>query len=190
MVIDHQLECQSQTFSIHQHARLASVSNRDKNDCITWVSLCSCFEAGNQVNRDVRICPILGDPGSKVDSVRPVPMIGHHDIAQVLALQAAAPPGSNQGVYLCPRVDRDQCHCACIVLGNNQHCITDCDQCHCACIVLGNNQQCITGNFWRQKWHKAGHSRQEDVSQSRSLKRCHSCFVEISGSMTTYTSTC
>jgi len=170
MVIDHQLECQSQTFSIHQHARLASVSNRDKNDCITWVSLCSCFEAGNQVNRDVRICPILGDPGSKVDSVRPVPMIGHHDIAQVLALQAAAPPGSNQGVYLCPRVDRDQCHCA--------------------CIVLGNNQQCITGNFWRQKWHKAGHSRQEDVSQSRSLKRCHSCFVEISGSMTTYTSTC
>ena len=70
-------------------------------------------------------------------------MVGHHDVAQVLALQAAAPSGSNQRVYLCSRVD--------------------CDQRHGACMALGNNQHSITGVLGRQKWQKAGLPHQEDV---------------------------
>ena len=57
---------------------------------------------------------MLGDPGSKVDPVWQVAVVGHHHIVQVLAFQAAAPPCGYEGVYLRTRVDGDQGHCACI----------------------------------------------------------------------------
>lgn len=40
-------------------------------------------------------------------------MVGHHDVVQVFALEAAAPPGGNEWVNLTPRVDCDQGHRAC-----------------------------------------------------------------------------
>ena len=66
----------------------------------TWVGLCSCFEAGNKVDRNFRVDPVLGNPGGKVDSVQQVAVVCGHDIAQVFALQTAGPPCGNERVNL------------------------------------------------------------------------------------------
>lgn len=80
---------------------------------LTWVCGCCCLEAGYEVQRHIRIDPVLGNPSGKVDLVWQVSVVGHHDIAQVLAFQAAAPPGCNQGVDLCTRADGNQGHRPC-----------------------------------------------------------------------------